>query len=234
MPGSLINIDFNSKLIMQRIPEPELMTDEDQAIAYANADFEEPHNYFIKLLKESVSNRLAESGTAMDLGCGAADISIRFAKAFLNYKVDGIDGSVAMLAEGEKAINASDLTQRINLIQAYLQETTLVERNYDLIFSNSLLHHLHDPLVLWNVIKSAQGRPSIFIMDLMRPESEEKVDMLTNLYAKDEPEVLRRDFHNSLKAAFTPDEIRSQLGQAGLDGLDISVVSDRHLTISNI
>ena len=80
---------------MQRIPEPELMTDEGQAIAYANADFEEPHNHFIKLLKESIGNQLSESGTAMDLGCGAADISIRFAKTFPNYQIDALDGAEA-------------------------------------------------------------------------------------------------------------------------------------------
>ena len=57
---------------MQRIPEPELMTDEGQAIAYANADFEEPHNHFIKLLKESIGNQLSESGDCNGSGlwCG--------------------------------------------------------------------------------------------------------------------------------------------------------------------
>ena len=38
----------------------------------------------------------------MDLGCGAADISIRFAKAFPNYQIDALDGAEAMLAEGLK------------------------------------------------------------------------------------------------------------------------------------
>jgi len=52
---------------MQRIPEPELMTDQEQAIAYANADFEEPHNHFITLLKEAVGGKLPESGRAVDL-----------------------------------------------------------------------------------------------------------------------------------------------------------------------
>lgn len=216
---------------MKRIPEPELMTDEDQAKAYANADFEEPHSHFIELLKESVGDVIPESGLAVDLGCGAADISIRFLDAFPDYQIDGIDGSAAMLAEGDKAINVSGLTQRITLIEAYLQETTLAERNYNVIFSNSLLHHLHDPMVLWNAINSAKGVPSVFIMDLMRPESEEKVDRLTELYAKNEPEVLRRDFHNSLKAAFTLDEVVEQLSAAGLDGFKVSVVSDRHLTV---
>jgi trans-aconitate methyltransferase len=214
---------------MQRLPEPELMTDEDQAVAYANADFEEPHNHFIQLLKQSTGNTLPESGLAMDLGCGAADISIRFAKVFPDYQIDALDGSVAMLAQGVKAIDATELKQRINLIQAYLEVTSLSDKKYDVIFSNSLLHHLHEPMLLWNAIKNAKGKPAIFIMDLMRPESDEDVDALTNKYAQGEPEILQRDFHNSLKAAFTPDEVKVQLREAGLDGFNVSVVSDRHL-----
>jgi len=216
---------------MQRVPEPELMSDEDQAMAYANADFEEPHNHFISLLKDSVANVLHESGIAMDLGCGAADISIRFAKAFQSYQVDGLDGSAAMLAEGEKAINVSELNHRINLIEDYLEETSLVSKEYNLVFSNSLLHHLHEPMLLWNCIKNAKGNPAVFIMDLMRPDNDDEVARMVNEYANGEPEVLQRDFYNSLKAAFTPDEVEQQLTEAGLQGFKVSVVSDRHLTI---
>ena len=216
---------------MQRIPEPELMTDQEQAIAYANADFEEPHNHFITLLKEAVGGKLPESGRAVDLGCGAADISIRLAKAYPNYHIDALDGAAAMLAEGDKALIGSGLSDRINLIDTYINESSLLHKSYDLIFSNSLLHHLDDPMVLWNTIKNAKGSPAIFVMDLMRPESEDQVDALTKKYAEGEPEILRRDFHNSLKAAFMPDEIKMQLSEAGLEGFIVSVVSDRHLTV---
>ena len=34
---------------MERAIEPELMSEMEQAIAYANADFEEPHNHFLEL-----------------------------------------------------------------------------------------------------------------------------------------------------------------------------------------
>ncbi len=216
---------------MQRILEPELMSDEEQAIAYANADFEEPHNHFIELLKESVGDGLPDSGVALDLGCGAADISIRFAKAFPNYQIDGIDGSSAMLTEGEKAVNESGLLERINFIQANLQDTNLASKNYTVIFCNAMLHHLHDPSVLWNLIKTAADNPSVFVMDLMRPESDKQVDALVEEYAENEPDILKRDFRNSLKAAFTPDEVVSQLSSAGLNELDVSVVSDRHFII---
>ncbi len=218
---------------MQRIPEPELMTGEDQAIAYANADFEEPHNHFITLLKEAVGGKLPESGRAVDLGCGAADISIRLAKVYPSYHIDALDGAAAMLAEGEKALTESGLSDRINLIDTYINESSLSDQNYDLIFSNSLLHHLHDPMVLWNAIKNAKGAPAIFVMDLMRPDRDEMVESLVEEYAKNEPEILKRDFGNSLRAAFTLDEVKMQLSEAELEGFDVSIVTDRHLTVSN-
>ena len=34
---------------MKRIIESELMSDEKQAVAYANANFEEPHEFFVEL-----------------------------------------------------------------------------------------------------------------------------------------------------------------------------------------
>jgi len=219
---------------MKRIPEPELMTDNEQAIAYANADFEEPHSHFIELLKESVGDALPESGIAVDLGCGAADISIRFARAFPNYRVDGIDASAAMLVEGRKALSGANLQQRISLNQAYLQESSLAHKEYSIIICNALLHHLHDPSVLWKLIKTAKNNPAVFIMDLMRPESDEQVYKLVEEYAGNEPLILKKDFRNSLKAAFTPDEVVCQLSAAGLDGFNVSIVSDRHFSISNI
>jgi ubiquinone/menaquinone biosynthesis C-methylase UbiE len=216
---------------MQRILEPELMTDEEQAIAYANADFEEPHNHFIELLRESIDDSIPDAGQAVDLGCGAADISIRFAKVYPDYFIDGLDGSKAMLAEGVKAINKAGLSDRIKLIQTNLQDATLKDKNYSFIFCNAMLHHLHDPSVFWKLIKTATNKPSVFVMDLMRPETEEQVNAFVRKYAQGEPDVLKRDFGNSLKAAFTPDEVISQLNDAGLKDFNVSVVSDRHFTV---
>jgi hypothetical protein len=55
---------------------------------------------------------------------------------------------------------------------------------------------------------------------------------MVGLYAAGEPEVLRRDFYNSLLAAFTIEEIQVQLTGAGLSGLAARSVSDRHVVIS--
>jgi predicted nucleotidyltransferase len=67
----------------------------------------------------------------------------------------------------------------------------------------------------------------------MRPKNIQKIDELVHEYAGTEPEILQKDFKNSLKAAFTPEEVVLQLQDIGLDGLKVTVVSDRHIVVSN-
>jgi hypothetical protein len=68
-------------------------------------------------------------------------------------------------------------------------------------------------------------------MDLMRPETEKVARELVDLYAGDEPQVLREDFYHSLCAAFLPEEIRSQLALAGLSHFEVKIPSDRHVLV---
>jgi hypothetical protein len=69
-------------------------------------------------------------------------------------------------------------------------------------------------------------------MDLFRPGSEPDAWRVVEQYSGREPEVLKRDFFNSLCAAFTTDEVRGQLETAGLGALRVRAVSDRHFTVS--
>jgi hypothetical protein len=69
---------------------------------------------------------------------------------------------------------------------------------------------------------------AIFIMDLMRPSSREEASYLVKKYSSNEPEILQRDFFNSLLAAYTIAEVEAQLQTTGLYYLEIHEVSDRH------
>ena len=75
-----------------------------------------------------------------DLGCGPADISIRFAQAHPDCEVDGLDGAPKMLAQGKLAIQKAQLQDRIHLLEGLLPGANLPRDNYDVIISNSLLH----------------------------------------------------------------------------------------------
>jgi SAM-dependent methyltransferase len=221
-----------SQSMMERIPEPELMNEAAQARAYAEADFAEPHERFVTLFGEFFPE-VDPAGWVLDLGCGPADITLRFARAHPRCRIDGVDGAGAMLALGREAVEAAGLVERVRLVHGYLPGATLPRPRYEAVISNSLLHHLADPLVLWRAVAAhAESGAPVFVMDLMRPESREAAAALVEQYAAGEPEVLRRDFHHSLLAAYTPAEVEGQLVAAGLAGLAVRPVSDRHLTVS--
>lgn len=217
---------------MQRVTEPELMDDPLQAAAYAAADFAEPHRRIVEVFDECFPE--AElAGTVLDLGCGPGDISFRFAARFPTCSVIGVDGSAAMirLAKVRKARTATP-GERVTFIEGLIPGAAIPAVPYAAIVSNSLLHHLHDPQVLWQtVVRHAGAGTRIFIADLLRPESEGHARRLVEMYADGEPEVLRRDFYHSLCAAFEPQEIAAQIAVAGLGELSVQVISDRHLVV---
>ncbi len=220
---------------MERVVEPELMDEDEQARAYSEADFASAHERFAELFVKAVPAPV--EGPVLDLGCGPADITVRVAKRLPGVSFHGVDGSAAMLRYGHERLAREGLTDRVTLVQALLPRDRPPLDAYAVVMSNSLLHHLHDPAVLWAAVKSAaraaaQGGCRVFVMDLMRPGSADDVDRLVETYTQGEPEVLRADFRASLHAAFTVDEVRTQLDAAGLGPLRVDVVSDRHLTVS--
>jgi SAM-dependent methyltransferase len=217
---------------MKRRPEPELMDEAEQALAYAQADFSEPDARFIELLAEQAPGTL-DGVRALDLGCGPGNVLLRFLRTYPKTTCDALDGSAAMLAHAQAALGGlPGLAPRARLLCECLPTERLEAGAYDLVLSNSLLHHLHDPQVLWQTIRRV-ARPGalVQVMDLMRPASPGWAEALVATYADGAPEVLRNDFRNSLFAAFEPQEVTAQLLEAGLAGLEVAVVSDRHLAV---
>ena len=218
------------KDLQNRIPEPELMEEMEQARAYAEADFNDPHNMFVDEFRRRFG--AFPSGTVLDMGCGTADISCRFARAFPEAEIHGIDGSAAMLEFAERAVAAQGLEHRITLFLLAIPAPELPLERYDGIIINSLLHHLPAPEVMWQTIeKAAKPGAPVFVMDLIRPDTKAEALNIVETYSGNEPEILKRDFFNSLLAAYRPDEIREQLFQAGLDYLSLEIISDRHFIV---
>ena len=203
------------------------MNDIAQAEAYAQTDFSEPHDAFVAHFRERFPD--FKDGNVLDLGCGTADVIIRFAHAFPSAHITGVDGADAMLGIGSKDVKRCGLKDRIDLQKCILPASAFSETKFDAIVSNSLLHHLKDPAVIWDMIKNcAKDSSPVFVMDLMRPESKDRAKELLGMYASDAPEILQKDFYNSLLASYTVDEIKEQLNRTGLD-LSVEAVSDRHL-----
>lgn len=216
--------------MLDRIPEPDLMDDKAQAEAYDAADFSEPHNAFVDHFKKRFP--VFRKGNVLDLGCGTADVIIRFARAFPETAILGIDGAQSMLDIGLKNIHVQGVDRQISLKKCIISHHGLSKNNFDAVISNSLLHHLADPLLLWQVIyQCARPGAPVYIMDLLRPDNTETAKEFVHMYAADAPRILKEDFYNSLLASYTADEIRQQLLTVKLDYLNIEVISDRHIIV---
>lgn len=222
--------------MMERIAEKDLMEDEEQAKAYAFADFSIPHNLFIDLFREKFNDvHPGFNDVVLDLGCGPCDITRRFATAYSDASFHAVDGAAAMLKYASELNRQVNLSQRIKLIEACLPKLELPQAFYHVLISNSLLHHLENPFDLWETIQSnAKPYAHVFVMDLIRPVDEQTVQFLSNEYAENEPAILKEDFENSLRAAYTVKEVRQQLDETGLTKLQVEEVSDRHMIIYGV
>jgi trans-aconitate methyltransferase len=171
----------------------------------------------------------------LDLGCGPADITMRFAEQYPQAKVIGLDGADAMLEiAGKEILQHSSLANRVDIRKWHIgrQENPLGSEGFHAVVSNSLVHHMHDPLGLWRAIRACAAPGSaVLVMDLIRPQSRIEAENIVEKYAGKEPELLRNDFLNSLLAAYRSAEIMAQLVSANMELLQIEIVSDRHFIV---
>jgi 2-polyprenyl-3-methyl-5-hydroxy-6-metoxy-1,4-benzoquinol methylase len=211
------------------------MEEPHQARAYSEADFADAHDRVVSLLLER-HPEAGSAGTVVDLGCGPADVTVRVARALPGARVVGLDAGARMLALGRDRVRESGLADRVELRSARLPAERSQHRalgRFDVVVSNSLLHHLADPMALWHTA-AALAAPGavVHVVDLLRPSDDEAVEVIVARETGGAPEVLVEDFRRSLRAAYRPDEVEGQLVEAGLDRrLVVEQVSDRHLLV---
>ena len=217
---------------MNRTLEPELMDDPEQARIYAQADFEQENQGFVDRFRDYFPD--FSEGHVFDLGCGPGDIPIRFARLFPSCRITGVDASAPMVRLAEATARKAGLSDRMTFRCERFQDLAGVSVA-DAAISNSLLHHVPNPLQFWHKLRLAvkPGSP-VLVMDLLRPDSPEDAQAIVDRYASDAPDILRRDFYNSLLAAFTEDEIGAQLARMNLTRLLIDVIDDRHWVVGGI
>jgi ubiquinone/menaquinone biosynthesis C-methylase UbiE len=215
---------------MDRVLERELMDDERQSLAYARADFSSSNQMFV----DGVAREFPGLRRAVDIGCGPGDVVIRLARAMPDLEITAVDGSQPMLALAGEAVRAAGLERRVTLIRGVVPGLRLMEHSFDAVFSKDLLHHLPDPAVLWaEAARLGRPRGLVYVMDLVRPDSPDAARRIVDAAAANEPPILREDFYNSLRAAFTVAEVRGQLADAGLD-LQVAQVSERHMRVTGL
>lgn len=212
---------------MQRITEPEVMDSPQEAIEYDAMDFLEVNTAFA----ESAISLCPETARILDAGTGTARIPIIMCQRCPQWQIIGIDLAQSMLEIGRKNVEQAGLQQQIKLELVDAKQMPYPDVHFDMIVSNSIIHHLPNPLPFLQEIKRVlKPNGAIFIRDLLRPDTAEIVNEIVEKYASDCNEHQTMLFRDSLHAAFTLDEIKELMQQALLENIHIYQSSDRHWT----
>lgn len=215
---------------MERIPEPEMMSAEEEARVYEHADFSQVNQAFAERVVELVS---AAPGKLMDLGCGPGDILARIFRLDPRIVLFGLDGAPAMLVLAKKRVENEGMRAAVWFILGDAKEVPCPPGCVDVVISNSLVHHLPDPGPFWKEVRRiAKPGATVLIQDLARPDTPEAAVRIVERESGREPQLLKDLFLQSLLASFTPGEISSQLAEAGLEGLTVRMSSDRHWEVA--
>jgi ubiquinone/menaquinone biosynthesis C-methylase UbiE len=214
--------------MLDRVLEPEVMDDWQEATAYDAMDFSAVNRDFaltaISLHPQAVR--------VLDIGTGTAQIPIMLCQEKSCYQVLAIDMAQSMLVLGRKNIEAAGLLQQIRLELADGKRLPYPNWEFDLVISNSLVHHLPDPLSFFQeVSRLVKPNGAVLIRDLLRPNSTAEIDQIVAA-AGDYGARQNQLFRDSLAAAFTLDEIQSLVTKAEMTGYQLTQTSDRHWTLA--
>lgn len=214
--------------MLDRIPEHECMDTPEEAREYAAMDHSEANRSFVKALKAHGCVR----GDLLDLGTGPGDIPLLLAEGYEQMTVTGIDLSKEMLKIARLKVAQAGHSRLIRLLEADAKKTAFGDNTFDGVFSNTILHHVSDAADFFREARRVlKPRGALVIRDLMRPETEEKLEGFVAASVGSSSDRQRELFRESLYAAYTLEEVRELCDQAGLEDVTIEQSSDLHLTI---
>lgn len=215
--------------MLERILEPEVMDDADEAASYDAMDHDVPNRAFVQRLIELGIGRC---DNALDLGTGPGDIPILLCGQVAGVKVTATDLASSMLDLAQEKVNEADLAERIELLHMDAKALDLADDSFDAVFSNTILHHLPEPaLMLAEAARVLRPGGLLLIRDLYRPADTAGLAALVAEHAAGCDDAQRKLFADSLHAALTPDELRALADAHGLADAKIVIDTDRHMSL---
>ncbi|WP_096607847.1 methyltransferase domain-containing protein [Calothrix sp. NIES-2100] len=217
---------------MERVLEPEVMDTIEESVAYDAMDFSEVNTAFVK---EAIALCPQEQATILDAGTGPGHIPILICQIKPQWQVTAIDLAATMLEIAAQHVQKAGLQAQINLELVNAKKLPYQDEQFDMVISNSLIHHLPDPLPFFLELKRVvKPHGGIFIRDLFRPADEATINDLVNSIGVEFNAIQTKCFRDSLYAAFTLDEVTELFSQAGLSDVKIYQNSNRHWTAERV
>ncbi len=210
--------------------EPEVMDEAGEADAYMGAAGEA----HLARLDASWIERVVAFGSrgearVLDVGTGGGQIPAKIARRRPDWRIWGVDRAGSMLSAGAAGLEATR-RDAVSAIQPFRVGLALAEARalpfpdgaFDLVISNSLLHHIGDPTAVLDEIARVAG-PSgrVLLRDLRRPPRGLMPAWIA-WHGRHYRGEMRRLYRDSVAAAFTPEEMAIVVRHSRLAGAAVS------------
>lgn len=207
-----------------------------EATEYNEMDHSEVNRQFVEDLLAFAESDVdkhepMELEDVLDMGTGTALIPIELCKHHPDCRVMAIDMAISMLDLARYNVEAKGMRERITLAQVDAKQMGYADGIFDVVMSNSIIHHIPEPdQCLAEMVRVAAEPGIIFIRDLMRPDDVETLERVVNQYAGQESEYSQKLFRDSLHAALSLAEIQEKVSELGFEASSVNATSDRHWT----
>ena len=216
-------------LTLPRKPEPEAMGDADEVEAYASAAAQAFLDSIDITLVEQVLSLDPPAGMLLDLGAGPGNISLKIARRCPRLQVVGLDYSQNMVRAARQAAGEQGLADRARFFVGDASRLCLPVASFDFVLSNSVLHHLANPLAMLNeMARVAKPDGVILLRDLRRP-SRLAYPLHVRWHGRHYSGLMYQLFRDSVRAAYTGEELAELLHQSALHGAHIFYRGRTHL-----
>jgi ubiquinone/menaquinone biosynthesis C-methylase UbiE len=156
-------------------------------------------------------NSLKVKGRYLEIGSGPAVLTTMLAQAVPEAHITAVELSPDMITVAEEQVEREGLTDRIGFVKGDATDARLLDQlgRFDLVYSTYSLHHWdHPETVIENLLQAVAPGGALFIHDLKR---------VWWLYWIPS----RGGFSTSIKAAYTPAEIRDLLNRIGVERYEL-------------
>lgn len=209
------------------------MSSEDEVSAYASAaaqkHLEALDNTFVDQVLSLAPHGHTLNGFLLDVGCGPGNIALKLARRSPGLTIVGLDRSRNMVRAACQAAAQAGVEGRVFFQQAHAGQIPCPGGTFDVVFSNSVLHHLADPSkVLEEMLRVARPAGAIVVRDLRRP-SGWAYPWHVRWYGRHYSGIMKRLFEDSVRAAYTPEELAGLLGRSGISKASIFIHERSHM-----
>jgi ubiquinone/menaquinone biosynthesis C-methylase UbiE len=218
-----------SWLTLPRKPEPEVMGDAAEVEAYASAAAQAHLDAIDNTLVDQVLSLGLAKGRLLDIGTGPGGIPLKTVRRAPGFRAVGVDYSRNMIRAAQHAAAEQGLADRLTFLVGDANRLPFPDASFDFVLSNSVLHHLANPLALLNeMARVARPDGVVLLRDLRRP-SRPTFPFHVRWHGRYYSGLMYKLFVDSVAAAYTGDELAAMLRRSTLDDARVFFHQRTHL-----